>query len=232
MPGPTGPERDELVLSLLDDVSPLLRQYAAKYRRFVSFDDLYQDACIHILRLIDAGVPAQKLRHYSYNRVRSRIIDKLKYLRRRAHQSLDTPIPGLDQGSDAIFGDVLPSPYHVEPPAILLARERIDDLLSHIASVPQARVALAQELGATALASLQFENSSPSRAAPTGTQLSTRASAGADKRDCVHEKPSFTTFLKEREKHDNDRDTDRGNNCDSDSDTGRGSNRDNQRCAS
>ncbi len=161
MAGPTGPERDELVLTLLDYVTPLLRQYAARYRRFVSFDDLYQDACIHILRLIDAGIPAHKLRHYSYSRVRSRIIDKLKYLRRRAHQSLDTPTSGQNQRDGETLSDVLPSPYRAEPLEILLAQERIADLLSHIASVPHARVALAQELGATALASLQFENSQP-----------------------------------------------------------------------
>jgi DNA-directed RNA polymerase specialized sigma24 family protein len=175
MAGPTGPERDELVLSLLDYVTPLLRQYAAKYRRFVSFDDLYQDACIHILRLIDAGVPTHKLRHYSYNRVRSRIIDKLKYLSRRAHQSLDTSVSGQDQRDDAISDDLLPSPYCAEPLAILLAQERIADLLSHIASVPHARVALAQELGATALASLQFEDSQPPRAAPSETPSNTRS---------------------------------------------------------
>lgn len=175
MPDPIDPERDELVLSLLDYVTPLLRRYAARYRRLVSFDDLYQDACIHILRLIDAGIPAQKLRHYSYNRVRSRIIDKLKYVRRRAHQSLDTSISGQDQRDDETLSDVLPSPYHAEPPAILLAQERITNLLSHIASVPHARVALAQELGATALASLQFENSQPTLAAPAGTSPNPRS---------------------------------------------------------
>ncbi|HLG76491.1 MAG TPA: sigma factor [Ktedonobacteraceae bacterium] len=174
MAGLTGPERDELVLSLLDYVTPLLRQYAAKYRRFVTFDDLYQDACIHILRLIDAGIPAHKLRHYSYNRVRSRIIDRLKYLQRRSHQSLDASVSSLDQGNDESFGDVLPSPYYAEPPVILLARERIADLLSHISSVPHARVALARELGATALASLQCEDSCPTRATPAGISSNTR----------------------------------------------------------
>lgn len=158
MPGLTDPERDELVLSLLDYVTPLLRRYAATYHRFVSFDDLYQDACIHIMKLVDAGVPAQELRRYSYNRVRSRVIDKLKYLRRRAHQSLDAPISGQDQGSGATFGDLIPSPYIAEPPVILLSQERIADLLGHIANVPHARIAVARELGATALASLQFEN--------------------------------------------------------------------------
>lgn len=181
MAGPTGPERDELVLTLLDYVTPLLRQYAARYRRFVSFDDLYQDACVHILRLIDAGIPAHKLRHYSYNRVRSRIIDKLKYLRRRAHQSLDTSTSGQNQRDDETLSDVLPSPYRAEPPEILLAQERIADLLSHIAGVPHARVALAQELGATALASLQFENSQPTRAAPADTSPNPRSQPGHKK---------------------------------------------------
>ena len=44
-----------------------------------------------------------------------------------------------------------------------------------IASVPHARVALAQELGATALASLQFEDSQPPRAAPSETPSNTRS---------------------------------------------------------
>ena len=93
----------------------------------------------------------------------------------RAHQSLETSISGQDQRGDATFGDVLPSPYRAEPPAILLAQERIADLLSHVASVPHARVALAQELGATALASLQFENPHTTRAALAGTSHNTRS---------------------------------------------------------
>ncbi len=168
MPHLTDPERDELVLSLLDYVTPLLRQYAARYRRFVTFDELYQDACIHILRLIEAEVPPQKLYQYSYNRVRSRVIDKLKYVRRRVHQSLDIPVFDQNQGGGATFGDLIPSPYHVEPLTILLAQERIADLLCHVASLPPARVALAQELGATALASLQFDHSQTTPALPAG----------------------------------------------------------------
>jgi DNA-directed RNA polymerase specialized sigma24 family protein len=167
MSGSTNLERDELVLSLLDYVTPLLRRYAVQYHRFVSFDDLYQEACIHIMKLVDADTPAQELRRYSYNRVRSRVIDKLKYLRRRTHQSLDTPIS--DQDGSATFGDLIPSPYCAEPPTILLTQERIADLLCSIANLPHARVVLAQELGATALASLQFENSQTTRTALTGT---------------------------------------------------------------
>lgn len=174
MPHLTDSERDELVLSLLDYVTPLLREYAARYRRFVTFDELYQDACIHILRLIDAGIPPQKLYHYSYNRVRSRVIDKLKYVRRRVHQSLDLPISDQNQGGGATFGDLIPSPYHVDPLTILLAQERIADLLCHIANLPPARAALAQELGVTSLASLQFGHSHTTFAAMANPQSQPR----------------------------------------------------------
>ena len=149
----TKAERDQLVLSLLDYVTPLLRRYAAKYRQLLSYDDLYQDASIHILRLIDAGTPPEELQRYAYNRVQSRIIDRIKYLTRRLAQSLDAPMYDQDQGSTT-FGDLLPCPYRVEPPAILIAQEHIQALLPRIATLPRGRVALAQELGATALASL------------------------------------------------------------------------------
>lgn len=145
-------ERDQLVLSLLDHVTPLLRKYAANYRQLLNFEDLYQDACIHILRLIDAGTPEHELRRYSYNRIHSRIIDKIKYLTRRHAQSLDAPID--DQEGDVTVGDMLPCHYRVEPLAVLLAQEHLQALLPRIARLPRGRVALAQELGATALASL------------------------------------------------------------------------------
>jgi DNA-directed RNA polymerase specialized sigma24 family protein len=145
-------ERDTLVLSLLDHVTPLLHHYAAKYRQLLNYDDLYQDASIHIMRLIDAGTSLQDLERFSYNRVKSRIIDKVKYLTRRLAQSLDAPI--YNQEGTATFGDLLPSPYCVEPLAVLLAQEDIQALLPRVATLPRGRVALAQELGATVLASL------------------------------------------------------------------------------
>src|SRR5215472_5189070 len=146
-------ERDTLVLSLLNYVTPLLRRYAANYRQLLSFDDLYQDACIHILRLIDAGTSPENLQRYAYNRIHSRIIDKIKYLTRRLSQSLDAPTSEQDQGS-ATLGDMLPCPYRVEPLTMILAQEDIQALLPRIATLPRGRVSLAQELGATALASL------------------------------------------------------------------------------
>jgi DNA-directed RNA polymerase specialized sigma24 family protein len=149
----TQAERETLVLSLLDYVTPLLRRYAAKYCQLLSYDDLYQDACIHILRLIDAGTPSEELQRYAYNRVKSRITDRVKYLTRRLSQSLDAPAYDPDQES-ATFGDLLPCPYRVEPLTVLLAQEHIQALLPRIATLPRGRVALAQELGATALASL------------------------------------------------------------------------------
>jgi DNA-directed RNA polymerase specialized sigma24 family protein len=147
----TSSERDQLVLSLLDYVTPLLRRYAANYCQLLNYDDLYQDASIHIMRLIDAGTPPEELQRYAYNRVRSRTIDRIKYLTRRLAQSLDAPID--DQGS-ATFADMLPSPYRVEPLTVILAQEHIASLLPYISTLPRGRVALAQELGVTALASL------------------------------------------------------------------------------
>ncbi len=149
----TQQERETLVLSLLDYVTPLLHRYAAKYRQLLNYDDLYQDACIHILRLIDAGTPQEELQRYAYNRVRSRIIDQIKYLTRRLSQSLDAPMYDQDQES-ATVGDLLPSPYRVEPLTVLLAQEHIATLLPYITTLPRGRITLAQELGATALASL------------------------------------------------------------------------------
>jgi DNA-directed RNA polymerase specialized sigma24 family protein len=149
----TRAERDLLVLSLLDYVTPLLRLYSAKYRQLLNFDDLYQDACIHIMGLVDAGTPGSELQRYSYNRVRSRIIDKIKYLTRRLAQSLDAPAYDETPGGVTI-GDLLPSSYYAEPPAVLLAQERITALLPLIAGLPRGRIATAQELGVTALASL------------------------------------------------------------------------------
>jgi DNA-directed RNA polymerase specialized sigma24 family protein len=146
----TQDERNTLVLQLLDHVSPLLRKYAAEYRQVLSFDDLYQDASIHIMRLIDAGTPSQELRRYSYNRVRSRIIDKIKYAMRRQAKSLDAPI--CDQDNIGTLADLLPDPYRVEPLAILIAQERIEAAMRLIPNMRQSHVAL-QQLAATALAS-------------------------------------------------------------------------------
>jgi RNA polymerase sigma factor (sigma-70 family) len=121
----TTTERNHLVLVLLEHVTPLLRQYAAKYA-VLSFDDLYQDASIHIICLIDAGTPQQDLERYSFNRVRSRIIDKIRYTTRRQAASLDAPIN--EQEGAATLADFLPSPYKAEPLAVLLAQERLQEL--------------------------------------------------------------------------------------------------------
>lgn len=148
-------ERDALILSLLAYVSPLLRMYAGKYRKLLNYEDLYQDAAVHITRLVNANVPTHELQRYSWNRVHSRIIDRIKYLTRRLCQSLDESVYEVD---GVTSDDLLPSPYHVEPLTVLLAKESITALFPRIASLPRGRVALAQELGATALASLEVEH--------------------------------------------------------------------------
>jgi len=122
---PPSEERNALVLSLLEHVTPLLRRYAANYR-VLSFDDLYQDASIHIMGLIDAGTPKPDLERFSFNRVRSRIINTINYAMRRQAASLDAP---LCEGESAVtLADLLPSPYEVEPLAILVAQEHLQEL--------------------------------------------------------------------------------------------------------
>lgn len=145
-------ERNSLVLALLEHVTPLLRQYAAKYAA-LNFDDLYQDASIHIMGLIDAGTPQQELERYSYNRVRSRIIDKIRYAMRRQAASLDAPI-NEEEGA-ATLADLLPDLDKGEPLAVLIAQERLQELRPILAerTNPSRRRAI-RERWETAAASL------------------------------------------------------------------------------
>ncbi|SRR6266567_8134574 len=118
----TTAERDTLALALLERVTPLLRRYARNYRQMLTYDDLRQDASLHILRLIDAGHPVSELPRYAYVRVRSRIIDKIKYLTRRQAVSLDA---GLSQDGGYTLGDLLPSPYSIDPLMAVILKETI-----------------------------------------------------------------------------------------------------------
>ncbi len=124
---PTVAERNHLVLSLLEDVTPLIRKYTAIYG--LDFEEMYQDASIIIMRLLDVSIDAiYDLRGYVAQRVKSRMIDKLRYTQRRCMVSLDAP---LSEGKDAgTLADLLPSPYQVEPLTILLAQERLQELSS------------------------------------------------------------------------------------------------------
>ena len=126
-------ERDALVLSLLEYVTPLLRRYAAQYRRLLNYDDMYQDASVAILRLIDAGTPESELKRFSYVRVRSRIIDKMKYQARRQAASLDAP---LTNGTPATLADFIPSEYSIDPARVLVIKERLEEVYAILWRLP------------------------------------------------------------------------------------------------
>ncbi|MBV9688518.1 MAG: hypothetical protein JO202_02290 [Ktedonobacteraceae bacterium] len=141
-------EQEQLVLALLEQVTPLLHRYAVSAT--LDYDDLYQDASILIMDIIARrGVHA--LPSYVWVSVRNRILTKVKYHRIRQAVSLDAPITA-DQGN-LTLADVLPSPYRVDPLTLVLGRERIEELLRRPRrKFCQARVV--RELGETALASL------------------------------------------------------------------------------
>ena len=50
----TREERNHLVMSLLEQLTPLVRKYAAAYH--LDFEDMYQEASIAIMRRLDAGI--------------------------------------------------------------------------------------------------------------------------------------------------------------------------------
>jgi len=75
----TGSERDALILSLLEAVSPTVCYYAELAH--LEYEELSQDATIHIIDVLDAGVERiRNLPAYVRVRVKSRIIDKIRYL--------------------------------------------------------------------------------------------------------------------------------------------------------
>jgi DNA-directed RNA polymerase specialized sigma24 family protein len=120
---PSTSEREQLVLSLLNQVTPLIRHCARTWN--LNFEDLYQDATIHIIHLVDTKKNPQKLLSLTRLRVRSRIIDTLRYNLRHQALSLDTP---SHQDSDLTVADLLPSPYSHDPLSIILTQERLKQL--------------------------------------------------------------------------------------------------------
>ncbi|MDQ2887763.1 MAG: hypothetical protein M3Y39_16955 [Chloroflexota bacterium] len=128
----TTTEREQLVLSLLTEVTPLIRKSAAAWH--LEYEDLRQDAVIHIMDLIDQGVEhIVNIHAYVWLHVRHRLIDKLRYAMYREASSLDVPV-----GSDCevTFADLLPSPYYTDPVSVLLSKERLEQLAKTVACLP------------------------------------------------------------------------------------------------
>jgi hypothetical protein len=147
----TTAERNTLVLSLLEHVTPLIRKYATVYR--LDFEETRQDASIAIMCLLDAGIDGiYDLPGYVAMRVKSRMIDKLRYVQRRQCISLDAPI-SQEEGAVSL-ADLLPCPYKVEPLTVLVAQERLQELSSHLAQHNPSRRRAIRERWETAAASL------------------------------------------------------------------------------
>jgi hypothetical protein len=152
----TREERNRLVLSLLDGVTPIIRRYAAAYR--LDFEETYQDMSIVIMRLLDAGIDGiHNLPAYVTLRVKSRIINKLRdtdHVRRRESISLDAPV---SQDEDSFtLADLLPSSFaSMQPEEALIAKEDIEEAFLWLPDFqsPNTRRAL-RLLGETAAASL------------------------------------------------------------------------------
>ncbi len=129
----TATEQDILVLQLLEHVTPLIHRYVSQYRHTLNYEDMYQDASIAILRLINAGTPQEELQRYAYVRVRSRIIDRVKYNKRRQAVSLDAP---LTDSTPATLADCIPSEYSIDPVRMLVIKERLQEVYAALWRLP------------------------------------------------------------------------------------------------
>lgn len=122
-------ERNTLALSLLEHVTPLVRRYAATLSGRIDFDELYQDAFLKILMVLEKqqhGLGIQYLKKYIAISVEHQILDKIRYLEvRRGTISLDEP---LLEDASLTLADLLPSPYSAEPVRVILAKERLEEL--------------------------------------------------------------------------------------------------------
>ena len=117
-------EREQLILSLLDHVTPLVRKLAREWH--LEYEDLYQDVSINLMRLVDR--PLDHIRNLpavaSYC-TRQLIINRWRSAHRHQACSLEAP---LTSDTEVSLVDLLPSPYSAQPEYMLLAKERLEEL--------------------------------------------------------------------------------------------------------
>lgn len=150
----TRTERDARILQLLEEVSPMLHNLA----RWVGsdFDDLYQEASIAILTLVER-IPDAPV-SFAVQKVRFDTIGRLQYWRRRQHASLDAP---LDSETGVTLADLLPDPHRVDPLVMVLAQERLQELAEQFTTRPvrpltKGQIGRCQEWHETALAEVSY----------------------------------------------------------------------------
>jgi DNA-directed RNA polymerase specialized sigma24 family protein len=155
-------ERDQLTLSLLEQMTPYLRRAARSGK--LDFDDLYQDASIKIMRILDHyRDQVRYLQAYVLMSMHNLVLDTVKRVNKRCAISLDEP---LSMDVSLTLADLLPGPYSVEPVVIVLAQERLEELESSVvAAKHHGTRRMLREMHATALAGI---------AADDGFQLSGR----------------------------------------------------------
>ncbi len=148
-------DRQALTMSLLDQVSPFLRQSARSGE--LDFEDLYQDASVKIMQILDQyRDQVRHLQAYVQMSIHNLVIDRIKYARRRRAVSLDEPLL-----ADVSFtlADFLPDPYSVEPLVVVLAQERLAELQSRCHEAEHyATRRMLSEMHATALAGVSVDH--------------------------------------------------------------------------
>jgi DNA-directed RNA polymerase specialized sigma24 family protein len=147
-------DREQLILALLEDVTPYLRQAARSGK--LDFEELYQDASIKIMQILDHyRDQVRHLQAYVAVTMRHLVAYKVKYAEKRRAVSLDEP---LSDDVSLTLADLLPDAYTVEPVTVVLARERLDELQVRVSAAKhyQTRRMLG-EMHATALAVVSVE---------------------------------------------------------------------------
>lgn len=147
---------EQLTLDLLEHVSPMLWNVARSTG--MEFDDLYQDASLVILRVLDRY---QQENHANLTRlamrcVRNYTLDLIDYRRYRRHASLDELI-----GTTSL-ADLLPDPYNIDPLLVLLIKERLQELAPLVARASGSHGRKVREVQATAQASIEREDDAAS----------------------------------------------------------------------
>jgi hypothetical protein len=126
----TTTEREQLVVSLLNYVTPRIEKFARRYD--LEYEDLYQDASLLILKMVDGPLEGiRDLNAVASYRVRLMALNKLTYSKRHCKaQSLDAP---LSPDCEITLADLLPSPYYTDPASVLLSQERLEQLAVTVA---------------------------------------------------------------------------------------------------
>jgi DNA-directed RNA polymerase sigma subunit (sigma70/sigma32) len=150
----TREERNRLVIELLERLTPLIRKCATAYS--LDFEDMYQEASIAIMCLLDAGIDGiYDLPAYVAMRVKSRMIDKLRYVQCRRGRTISLDAPVSQDADSFSLADLLPCPYSMQPDAAVIAQEDIEEAFLWVPDFQSSNTRRSLRwLGETAAASL------------------------------------------------------------------------------